>query len=150
MRRFLQHVDESRFLGERATRSVNQPSTRFHQLEFGRAHSPCDEYSVLQTVMPRCLAASRSIEALRGQLETTRRKRPSCPRVACLRGVRSRITQTTSKGSRRAMTAAGSTRWSLNTVTSAPAFEDRPVGHRERDILVIVKDSDFNQRLRGH
>jgi len=31
-----------------------------------------------------------------------------------------------------------------------PAFQDRPVGHRECDILVIVKDGDFNQRLRGH
>jgi hypothetical protein len=31
-----------------------------------------------------------------------------------------------------------------------PAFQDRPVRHREGNILVIVKDGDFNQRLRGH
>jgi hypothetical protein len=109
--------------------------------------APCDEYPVLQTVMPRCLAASRSIEALRGPVETMRRKRPSCSRVACGRGVRSRITQTTSKGNRRANDGGGVNQVVVEHGDLDPPSQDRPVGRREGDILVIVKDGDFNQRL---
>jgi hypothetical protein len=66
------------------------------------------------------------MEALRGPVDAIslrRGKRSMMARVMC---VRSRITQTMSKGSRRATTASGSVRWSLNTVTLArPSSTDQ-------------------------
>ncbi len=58
-------------------------------------------------------------------------------------GDRSRMTQMTSKGSNRSITASGSARWSLKTVMSARLAEYRPIGALKRRILVIVQNSNL-------
>jgi hypothetical protein len=60
--------------------------------------APLAEYPVAQTVMPRSVAATKSMEALRAAVEAISFRFGSCSRMARFRGVRSRITQTTSNG----------------------------------------------------
>lgn len=67
---------------------------------------------VLQTVMRRALAASRSMEAFWAALEPMNRNRGSRSRMEPGRGVRSRMTHTASNGSNRATSASGSSMWS--------------------------------------
>jgi hypothetical protein len=69
--------------------------------------------------MPRSRAASRSMEALRKAVEAISLKRGSRSRSPRASGVRSRMTQITSNGVRRAATASGSSRWSLKIVMAA-------------------------------
>jgi hypothetical protein len=60
--------------------------------------------------MPRSRAAARSIDAFAEPVEAISRKRGRRSTIARVSGVRSRITQTISKGASRATTASGSAR----------------------------------------
>jgi hypothetical protein len=64
--------------------------------------------AVPQTVTPRSLAAARSIEALRGPVETSSLSFGSRSNSARVNGVRSRMMQTTSKSLSRSTIRSGS------------------------------------------
>ena len=76
--------------------------------------------------MPRSVAASASMAALRAPVDTISFRRGSRSRVERGSGVRSRIAQSTSKPFSRSTTASTSARWSLKTVTVArPSSTDQ-------------------------
>ncbi len=72
-------------------------------------------YEVCATAMPRSAAAAASIDALRFAVEAISFSLGSRSMTARRNGVRSRMTHTTSNGSRRSTKASVSARWSLKT-----------------------------------
>src|SRR6476660_7495841 len=80
-----------------------------------------------------------SIEAFPEPVEAISFSFGSRSRTSRGRGVRSRMTHTTSKGCSRATTASGSPMVGEHRDLRL-TFDSRPIRHRQRDVLVVVED----------
>src|SRR5260370_25680 len=123
-RAVLQCVDQRVFIDQWSARRVDEIGARSHQIKLGCADNafcaapkdqvssiaPWDEYPVPQIVMPRSCAASRSIDALRAPVEASSFRLGNCSSIEREKGVRSRMTHTTSNGFSRSTSAVRSDR----------------------------------------
>jgi hypothetical protein len=103
-----------------------------------------ESYPVPVTVMPRSCAAAISIEPFRGPVEAISLSRGNLSRTSRGKGVRSRMTETTSNGRSR-----DNGIWTRHVVAKDNDLrllsDSRPVRHGKRDSLVVVEDRNFHE-----
>src|SRR6202043_1624532 len=100
-------------------------------------------YPVWTIATPRSAAAATSIDAFTDPVEAMSLRLGRRSMTLRGSGVRSRMTQTTSKVSNRSITASGSARGFCKYGDVRSMTEYRPIGAFKRRILVIVQNSDF-------
>ena len=100
--------------------------------------------------MPRSLAAATSMEALNGPVEAIIFSRGRRSMTARGNGVRSRMTHTTSNGASRSTTASWIGEVIVEDGDLGARRHLRPVGHAQRDVLVVVEDRDPHRANLAH